>query len=53
MRLSYENWHGATEPFTEARLGHVHLSGSPHAPGHEKLTVCVEKLAVWKRSDLL
>lgn len=53
MRLSYENWHGATEPFTEARLGHVHLSGSPHAPGHETLTVCVEKLAVWKRSDLL
>ena len=53
LRLSYESWHGATEPFTEARLEHVHLSGSPHAPGHEKLTVGVEKLAAWKRSGLL
>ncbi len=51
--LSYESWHGTTEPFTEARL---------RAPSHEQFSPCTRpwkadgwcgKLTTWKHPDLL
>lgn len=50
--LSYESWHGTTEPFTEARL---------RARSHERFSPCTRpqwadgwcrKLTTWKHSDL-
>lgn len=51
--LSYESWHGTTEPFTKARL---------RACSHEQFSPCTRpwkadgwygKLATWKHYDLL